>query len=259
MFNMTLLGLGVALVAIVSGQLVEGTNLALLLQPTALLVVCGGTLGATIAQSSAADMRHAMAMLRWVVHTPVDPPDAYVREIVGWARLVHKDSVLKLDALSASIEDPWLKNGVEMVVDQLDAHYIRETLRMELQVRDARARRAIRVWESAAGYAPTIGIIGSVLGLLRVMSTMQDASTVGSGLAIAFVATLYGLSLANLVFLPLANRLKATLYERTLRDEMRIEGLIMIAQNKNPRLVEKTLASFSVQPPANVTVLRKAA
>ena len=258
MVNMTWLGLGVAFVAILCGQVLEGTSLTLLLQPTALLIVGGGTLGAILVQSSAADFLAAIAMLRWLREPPLTGKDHQVREIVGWARLSYKQGALKLDGLCKSIQDPWLRNGVEMVVDCLDPEYIRQTMLMELRVRDARMRRAVKVWESAAGYAPTIGILGSVLGLLRVMSTMQDAAAVGSGLAVAFVATFYGLSLANLVFLPVAHKLKVHVFEQTLRDEMRVEGLAMIAENRQPWLVEKTLASFGGVN-SNVTPLKAAA
>lgn len=242
--NLTWLGLALGLVAILGGQLLEGTSLLLLLQPTALLIVGGGTLGAVLVQSAPADVRSAVHMLRWLRQPPLDGKDHQVREIVGWARLAYREGALKLDALSGAIRDPWLRSGLEMVVDRFDADYIRQTLLMELRVRDAAMRRAVKVWEAAAGYAPTIGILGSVLGLLRVMSTMQDAAAVGSGLAVAFVATFYGLALANLVFLPVAHKLRVHVAEQTLRDEMRIEGLVMIAQNRQPWLVEKTLASF---------------
>lgn len=258
MVNMTWLGLAVAFLAILGGQLLEGTRLSLLLQPTALLIVGGGTLGAILVQSSVADFRAAVAMLRWLREPPQAGKEHHVREIVGWARLAYKEGALKLDGLCAAIPDRWLRNGVEMVVDRFDPDYIRQTLLMELRVRDAAMRRAVKVWESAAGYAPTIGILGSVLGLLRVMSTMQDAAAVGSGLAVAFVATFYGLSLANLVFLPIAHKLKVHVFEQTLRDEMRIEGLVMIAQNRQPWLVEKTLASFGAAP-TNVVPLKAAA
>jgi chemotaxis protein MotA len=255
MVNMTWLGLAVALLAVLCGQVLEGTRLALLLQPTALLIVGGGTLGAVLVQSSATDFRAAIAMLRWLRVPPLAGKDYQVREIVGWARLAYRDGALKLDALTTAIKDPWLRSGVEMVVDRFDPEYIRQTLLMELRVRDARMRRAVKVWESAAGYAPTIGILGSVLGLLRVMSSMQDAAAVGSGLAVAFVATFYGLSLANLVLLPVANKLKVYVFEQTLRDEMRVEGLVMIAENRRPWLVEKTLASFGAVT-ANVVPLK---
>ncbi|MBI5255516.1 MAG: flagellar motor protein [Burkholderiales bacterium] len=258
MVNMTWLGLGVAFVAILCGQVLEGTSLALLVQPTALLIVGGGTLGAMLVQSSAADFRTALAMLRWLREPPLAGKDHQVREIVGWARLAYKEGALKLDGLCTSIQDPWLRNGVEMVVDRFDPEYIRQTLLMELRLRDAQMRRAVKVWESAAGYAPTIGILGSVLGLLRVMSTMQDAAAVGSGLAVAFVATFYGLSLANLVFLPVAHKLKVHVFEQTLRDEMRVEGLVMIAEHRQPWLVEKTLASFGAVT-SNVVPLKAAA
>ena len=258
MFKMTLLGLAVALGAILTGQVLEGASLALLFQPTALLIVFGGTLGAILVQSSPSDFKLAFRLLAWLRTSPVQEENVNIKEITAWARLAHRESALKLDGLTAGISDSLLRNGLEMVVDRFDPAYIRETMLMELKVRDSRMRSAIKVWESAAGYAPTIGILGSVMGLLHVMSNMQDAAAVGPGLAVSFVATFYGLGLANLVFLPVAGKLKGILFELTLRDEMRIEGLGMIAENKQPQLVEKTLRSFGAERSSGVPLRRVA-
>lgn len=148
-----------------------------------------------------------------------------------------------LDSLAEAIEDPLLKSGIEMIVDNYDPDYIRDTLLMDVRIRDARIRHAAKMWESAGAYAPTVGILGSVLGLLQVMNGLGDPSKLGPGIATAFVATIYGLALANLVFLPIAAKLRAIIFELTLRDELRIEGLTMIAQNKQPRLVERTMVA----------------
>ncbi|HEX7641200.1 MAG TPA: flagellar motor protein [Burkholderiaceae bacterium] len=261
MFYMTALGLGVALIAIFSGQVLEGAALGALIQPGAFLIVFGGTLGAVIAQSSPKDFLLSLRLLRWISHPPIsdvaDREEA-IKEIVGWSRIAYRDGALMLDGLSEAIEDPLLKNGVEMIVDNYDPEYIRDTLVTEVKIRDARLRHAARMWESAGAYAPTVGILGSVVGLLQVMSGLGDVSHLGAGIAAAFVATVYGLVLANLVFLPLAAKLRAIIFELTLRDELRIEGLTMIAQNKQPRLVERTLVAAGDRA-ANVVDIRRAA
>ncbi|CAN5458879.1 flagellar motor protein [soil metagenome] len=258
MFYMTVLGLGLAIVAIFSGQLVEGASLMALAQPAAFLIVVGGTLGAVIAQSSPKDFLMGTKLLRWLFHPPVSDREETIREIVGWSKISYRGGTLKLDKLAEAIEDPLLKNGVEMIVDRYDPEYIRDTLLMDVHIRDARLRNAAKLWESAGGYAPTVGILGSVIGLLHVMNGLGDPSKLGAGIATAFVATIYGLALANLVFLPLAAKLRAIIFELTLRDELRIEGLTMIAQNKQPRLVERTLVSAGERAD-NVIDIRKAA
>ncbi|MBV8666901.1 MAG: flagellar motor protein [Burkholderiaceae bacterium] len=258
MFYMTVLGLGVALVAIFSGQFLDGVSIGALAQPGAFLIVFGGTLGAVVAQSSPKDFLSSLRLLRWLRQPPVTEDENYIDEIVNWSRIAYRQGALKLDSLAEEIEDPMLKKGVEMIVDYYDPEYIRETLITDVRIRDARLRNAAKLWESAGGYAPTVGILGSVIGLLQVMNGLSDVSRLGGGIATAFVSTIYGLALANLVFLPLAAKLRSMIFELTLRDELRIEGLVMIAQNKQPRLVERTLVAAGERA-HNVVDLRPAA
>lgn len=258
MFYMTALGLGLAIVAVFSGQLLDGASLMALAQPGAFLIVFGGTLGAVVAQSSPKDFLMGAKLLQWLFHPPISDREDTIREIVGWSKIAYRDGALKLDGLAAAIQDPLLKNGVEMIVDHHDPEYIRDTLLMDVHIRDARLRNAAKMWESAGGYAPTVGILGSVIGLLHVMNGLADVSKLGAGIAAAFVATIYGLALANLLFLPLAAKLRAIIFELTLRDELRIEGLTMIAQNKQPRLVERILVAAG-EKADNVISIRRAA
>lgn len=242
---MTLVGLVLAVGAIVAGQVLEGAALGAMIQPVAFLMVFGGTAGAVVAQSSPRDFMQALRMLCWLWEPPVSGREEYLSEIVSWARIVHKDGALKLDGLSHTITDPMLKNGLEMIVDQFDPEQIRDTLLMDVRIRDTRLKNAARIWESAGGYAPTIGILGSVLGLLHIMNGLLDPATLGPAIAVAFVATIYGLALANLVFLPVAAKLRSMIFELTLRDELRIEGLIMIAEKKLPGKVQRALEIVS--------------
>jgi len=258
MFYMTALGLGLAIVAVFSGQLLDGVSLLALAQPGAFLIVVGGTLGAVVAQSSPKDFLMGTKLLQWLFRPPVSDREETIQEIVGWSKIAYRDGALKLDSLADEIQDPLLRNGVEMIVDSYDPEYIRDTLLMDVHIRDARLRNAVKMWESAGGYAPTVGILGSVIGLLHVMNGLGDVSRLGAGIAIAFVSTIYGLALANLLFLPLAAKLRAIIFELTLRDELRIEGLTMIAQRKQPRLVERTLVAARERSD-NVINIRRAA
>jgi chemotaxis protein MotA len=258
MFYMTLFGLGLAVVAIFSGQLLEGTSLSALAQPAAFLIVFGGTLGAVIAQSSPKDFLMGLKLLRWLFRPPVSHREASINEIVAWAKIARRDGTLELDRLTGAIEDDLLKSGVEMIVDQHEPEYIRDTLLMDVRIRNARLKRAAKMWESAGAYAPTVGILGSVIGLLHVMNGLGDVSKLGTGIAASFVATIYGLALANLFFLPLAAKLRTMIFELTLRDEMRVEGLAMIAMNKHPRLVERTLVAAGERMDNVISIQRAA-
>ncbi|MDO8414771.1 MAG: flagellar motor protein [Agitococcus sp.] len=242
---MTIIGLGLALGAVLLSQVMEGASLQAMYQPTALLIVSGGTMGAVIAQSSAKDFWQAVQMLKWLIVPPISGRTDYLNEIVKWSQIAHRDGSLKLDELISAIEDPMLKSGVEMIVDRYEPDYIRDTLLMDVRIRDARLKGAAKMWEAAGGYAPTIGILGSVLGLLQVMGSFQDPAKLTAGVAVSFVATVYGLAFANLLFLPIAARLRSIIFELTLRDELRIEGLTMIALNKQTRLVERTLNAIA--------------
>jgi chemotaxis protein MotA len=258
MFYMTLAGLGLAVVCIFTGQFMEGGSLRQLIHPAGFLLVCGGTIGAVIAQSSPKDFMNGLRMLSWLRTPPVNDRRDYIAEIVNWSTVAYRKGVLSLDRLADHIEDPMMKSGLEMIADNHEPEYIRENLMLDVRIRDARLKRAARMWEAAGAYAPTVGILGSVIGLLQVMNGLSDAAKLGAGIAGCFTATIYGLGLANLFFLPLAAKLRAMIFELTLRDELRIDGLIMIAQNKQPKLVERTLVAAGERA-GNVVSFKRAA
>lgn len=258
MFYMLMVGLILAVAAIVSGQILDGVSLLAMVQPGAFIIVFGGTVGAVVAQSSPKDFLNGISLLSWLFRPPTSDRETVISEIVRWSRIAYRDGSLQLDKFSEETKDPLLKSGLEMIVDQVNPENIRDTLLMDIHVRDARLKNAARMWESAGGYAPTIGILGSVIGLLHVMNGLNDTSKLGPGIASAFVATIYGLVLANLLFLPLATKLRAMIFELTLRDELRVEGLAMIAQNKKPRLVERTLLAAR-EKADNITNIQSAA
>jgi len=258
MFYMTLAGLGLAVVCIFAGQALDGASLVGLVHPSAFILVLGGTIGAVMAQSSPKDFRMGLSLLRWLRRPPTTERKDYIDEIVAWSTLSYRQGALKLDRLAHAIEDPMMKSGLEMIADQHEPEYIRDSLMLDVRIRDARLKRAARMWEAAGAYAPTVGILGSVIGLLHVMNGLNDPTKLGAGIAACFTATIYGLGLANLVFLPLAAKLRGMIFELTLRDELRIDGLIMIAENKQPRMVERTLIAAGERA-VNVVSLRRAA
>jgi chemotaxis protein MotA len=242
MWKTTLSGFLIAVVAILAAQWLEGTPLRLLLQPTAAAIVFGATLGAVMVQSNAQDLLGAIRLLKWLLQPEPEQSQA-LKHVHEWAKLAHRDGFLKLDGVAAQVANPWLRKGLEMVADNFEAERIRQALQRDLHEHEVRVRRAIKVWESAAGYAPTIGIIGSVLGLMHIMTGFEDTGAIGQGLASAFVATFYGLGLANLVCLPLANKFKTLLAMQVQGSLVYVDGLSFIAEKRHPRQILAALES----------------
>lgn len=245
MDKLTLIGLAVGLTGILSGQILEGGNLSILFQGAAFLIVFGGTLGAVMVQSPMKVFIMAIRMARWVFVMPLQqPPQDLIRQIVDWSALARKDGMLALELRSAYVSDPFMKKGLQLLVDGNSAEKIREVLSVDTHSWEQIRWQGARVWESAAGYSPTIGIIGAVLGLMHVMQNLSEPSKLGNGIAVAFVATIYGVALANLLFLPMANKLKAIIMEQADMREMMLDGFTAIANGDNPRLVESRLRSY---------------
>lgn len=244
MDKLTLLGLVVGLLGIFSGQLLEGGDLAVLFQGSAFLIVFGGTLGALMVHCPANVFITAFRMGGWAFKTPYVPYLETIRQITGWSAVARKDGIFALDERSALVTDPFIKKGVQLLVDGNSAEKIREVLDVEIHTWEQHYWQSARVWESAAGYSPTIGIIGAVLGLMHVMQNLSDPGKLGGGIAVAFVATIYGVALANLLFLPVANKLKAIVTQQLDLREMIVDGLVGIANGDNPRLLELKLKSY---------------
>lgn len=245
MFGITLLGLCVALIALVAGQALEGGALSSLVQPSALIIVVGGTFGAVLIQSTPSGFLRALTMLRWIAEPPKGITAKEIQQWVQLADISKKQGIVKLEDVASTVPDPFMRKALQLVADNHPPSFIRERLEVELKIRDAQLRMSARVWESAAGYAPTIGILGSVLGLLHVMEGLKDPSRLGAGLAVAFVATVYGLVTANMLFLPVAHKLKELTTRQTLRDEMRIEAAVLLAKGESASRVWEYLKAFS--------------
>jgi chemotaxis protein MotA len=244
MDTLSIIGLALAVGAIVGGQWLEGGNLLSLLQVAAFLIVIGGTLAAVLVQSPWPTFVDGMKLARWVVTPPPVDLNAAIRQIVDWAGDARREGMLFLENKLAEVRDPFTRNGLQMLIDGFEPDRIREALEVEIVAWEDRHKRGAKIWEAAGGYAPTIGILGAVLGLIHVMENLSDPSKLGSGIAVAFVATVYGVGAANLVFLPIANKLKALIGVEVTRREILQDGLLGIANGDNPKLIDSRLTAY---------------
>jgi chemotaxis protein MotA len=244
MDKISLLGLAVGIAAIVGGQVLEGGHIGSLAQPTALLIVLGGTMGAVMLQSPYATFMRGLRMIVWVWVPPLVDYQQVIRQITGWSQLARREGLLALENTMGQQQDEFARKGLQLLVDGAEPERLREVLEVDVGTYEQELKMSARVWEAAGGYSPTIGILGAVLGLIHVMENLSDPSKLGAGIAVAFVATIYGVGLANLVFLPIANKLKAHIDRMVSRREMIIDGLIGIANGDNPRIIESRLQGY---------------
>jgi chemotaxis protein MotA len=246
MDKLTLLGLVVGLTGVMSGELMQGGDLSILLQGSAFMIVFGGTLGAVMVQCPSKVFLTAIKMGSWVFVTPHMSSRESIRQLISLSELARKEGILALEGKINTIHDPFLKKGLALVVDSNSGEKIREILDVDIYTWEQLRWQSARVWEAAAGYSPTIGIIGAVLGLMHVMQNLSDPSRLGNGIAVAFVATIYGVAFANLLFLPIANKLKSIIMEQANMLEMIVDGLVGIANGEHPKLVEIKLQSYII-------------
>lgn len=240
----TLLGLILAVAGIFGAQWIDGGRAESLLQGTAFMIVIAGTIGAVLVQTPTAVFARALRMARWALYPPQRDAERLIGRLVDWAQIARRDGALALEGRARLLDDPFTKSGLQMLVDGFAPDQLREALDVELAARDETQRAAVRVWESAGGYAPTIGIIGAVLGLIHVMENLADPTRLGAGIAVAFVATIYGLVFANLVLLPIAGKLRNVVAEESLMRELTQEALVGIAAGEHPHLIRARLKGF---------------
>lgn len=239
----SLAGMVLALAAIAGGQWVEGGRLGALMQPAALVIVVGGTLGAVLLQNGMGTLWRGLR-LAGKAFSP-QPPfyEALIASIQGWSKTARADGFLQLERYLTDQRDPFIAKGIRMLVDNVDAETLRSILETDIDSYERWERQSIRVWEAAGGYAPTIGILGAVLGLMRVMDNLGEPALLGSGIAVAFVATVYGVGLANLVCLPIANKLKKQLALELLKRTMLADALVSIARGENSAVIQERMNS----------------
>ena len=239
-----MLGLLVAVGGILGGQFLEGGSINVLLQLAAFLIVLGGTLGAVMVQHPLNIFVTGIKMARWVFVTPKIDTQQVVYRMTAWGNAARKDGILALEGQIRTAGDPFLQKGLQLLVDGNSAEKIRAVLDIDLNTYETLRWQSARVWEAAAGYAPTIGILGAVLGLVHVMQSLGEPAKLGAGIAVAFIATIYGVGFANLVFLPIAGKLKILIAKEVTLREMVIDGLCMIANAENPHFIENKLKGY---------------
>ncbi len=244
MDKISVVGLLLGIVAIIGGQLLEGGSVGSLSQPTALLIVLGGTVGAVMLQSPYATFVRGIKMMRWIWYPPVVNYQQLIKQVSGWSQVSRREGLLALEGVMTQLKDDFAKKGLQLLVDGAEPERLREVLEVQISTYEEEMRQSARIWEAAGGYSPTIGILGAVMGLIHVMENLSDPSKLGAGIAVAFVATIYGVGLANLVFLPMANKLKANINRLVVQREMIVDGLVGIANGDNPRIIESRLQGY---------------
>jgi len=242
----SLSGIILAIGGIIAGLMLEGGNLRQILQPTAAMIVFGGTLGAVMLQFPMPVVLQAVRRLASVFVSPKQDPQAIIHRLVKYAQKARREGVVSLDADLPDIEDPFLRKSLMLAVDGTEPEELRNIMELELNNQAEHEDQVPQVFESAGGFAPTIGIIGAVLGLIQVMQHLDKIDEVGRGIAVAFVATIYGVGSANLLYLPIAGKMKIRIRDEQIIREMTLEGVASILEGMNPHMLETKLLSFLV-------------
>jgi chemotaxis protein MotA len=243
----TVAGIVVSFGGITAGLLLEGGKLSQILQPTAALIVAGGTVGAVLLQYPLGTVIKAVRGLRTVLFEPRSRARDEVNRLTKLAQKARREGIISLDSELPQIADPFMRRALMLAVDGTESGELRTIMQLELDASAEAEDELPRVFESAGGFAPTIGIIGAVLGLIQVMQHLDKIDEVGRGIAVAFVATIYGVGFANLVALPIAGKLRHRLRFRQILRELTLEGVISILEGINPRMLEAKLNGFLQQ------------
>ncbi|MDH5432350.1 MAG: flagellar motor protein [Gammaproteobacteria bacterium] len=244
MDKLSFLGLIIGIAAIFGGQLLEGGSIDALLNLSAFIIVFGGSFGAAMMQSHFATFKQAMKIFHWIFVPPKFPIRDSIEQIKQWSDVVRKKGLLGLENRIDDDMTDFLKKGLNMLVDGNNAETIRNTMYIEIDVKDKSLMKAAKVYESMGGYSPTLGIVGAVLGLIHVMGNLSDPNLLGDGIATAFVATIYGVGFANLFFIPVYHKLRAVIASQSQYREMLVEGLSCIAEGQNPFVIEGKLNGY---------------
>lgn len=250
----TLVGLIVGIGGIIGGMILEGGHLDSIIQGTAAVIVVGGTAGAVLIGTTREDLKTGIRLLRWAFTEPKESEMApTARELFEAAQLARKESILALEKKLGEFSNPFMRDVFKFVIDGVDPNTLREMFEAEIYLEEERLNAGAKMWNDAGGFAPTIGIIGAVLGLIHVMQNISDTSKLAAGIAVAFVATVYGVGLANLVFLPIANKIKRRIKRHMEMKTMVLEGAIGIANGLSPFIIQEKLSAFTheeAEPPA---------
>ncbi|MCP4126597.1 MAG: flagellar motor protein [Gammaproteobacteria bacterium] len=241
---LSIVGVLLALAAIIGGNALEGGHIDSLANGPAMVIVVGGTIGAILLQTPMSVFMHAIRVSGSVFIPPGLDLNTSIDKLVDWSNVARKEGLLGLEEIAETEPDLFVRKGMQLLVDGTEPEVIRSILEVELESREQHDLQAAKVFESMGGYSPTIGIIGAVMGLIHVMQNLADPSKLGSGIATAFVATIYGVGLANLFLLPFGNKLKSIAMSKSHYRDMIIEGVVSIAEGENPRNIESKLQGF---------------
>jgi chemotaxis protein MotA len=241
----TIAGIAVALAGILGGLLLEKGSLQDVAQVTAAMIVLGGTLGAVLVTTPLPVFLRACKGLGGAFLDEGNSTAATVDELIRYATMARKNGIVSLETEAAAISDPFLRKALNLAVDGTDLQELRKMMELEISLSELSAETEAKVWEAAGGYAPTIGIIGAVMGLIQVMKNLEDIKAVGHGIAVAFVATVYGVASANIFFLPVANKLRGRGRAATLSRDLVLEGVVGIIEGLNPTLLRMKLNAYN--------------
>jgi chemotaxis protein MotA len=241
---LSILGLALALCAVLVGAVLKGAGVMALVSAAAFMIVVVGTIAAILVQTPLPVMRRALGIFSWVMRPPARDGNLLIAKIVEWSNIARKQGLLGLEPMIDREVDPFVKKALQLVVDGSEPDAISNVMNVELHVREHADITAAKVFEGMGVYSPTLGIIGAVLGLMAVMQNLADPTRLGHGIAAAFTATVYGIGLANLFFLPVSAKLKVIIQRQTQMREMVIDGMLSIAQGENPRAIESKLQGY---------------
>jgi len=240
----TIIGIGLALFSLVVSFTMEGGKLSDLFSLTAVLLIFGGTIGATMVSFSVTELKAVPALLKKILSRSQQDEIAVIEQIVGMADTVRREGLLYLENQLPNLHDPFMRKGIQLIVDGTDPQLVRNILETELYAIEERHKNGYMIFETAGGYAPTMGIIGTVMGLVKVLGSLADPETLGPAIAMAFIATLYGVSSANILWLPIAEKLKNISKKETMLRELEIEGILSLQAGSNPLLIRERLTAF---------------
>jgi chemotaxis protein MotA len=240
----SLIGTILGFVVIILGTVLKGSTVGALWNPAAFVIVFFGTLAALLVQNQGKVLKHALKMMSMVYKPPRHQPGDLISRIVGWSEISRRQGLLGLEPQIEAESDSFISKGLQLLVDGGEPEAIRSVLEVDRETREAVDLAGAKVYENAGIYSPTLGIIGAVMGLMAVMQNLADPSKLGHGIAAAFVATIYGVALANMFMLPMSARLKSLISKQSQMREILIEGLVSIAEGDNPRQIEARLQGY---------------
>lgn len=241
---LSILGLVFGMVAVVGGSMLKGSGVSALLNGAAFVIVVVGTFAAVLLQVRLPVFMHALKIVRWIFVSPATDGEAALQRVLQWSQVARRDGLLGLETIAEEEPDEFVRKGLQLLVDGAEPETIRNIMDVEVSTREHHDQQAAKVFESLGIYAPTLGIIGAVMGLMAVMQNLAEPEKLGPGIAAAFVATIYGIGLANLVFLPIGNKLKGLVEQSVNQRELIIDGLVAIARGDNPRNIESRLRGY---------------